>query len=257
MGSSWLELGSRNTDEGPQRRIVFTRNFAIGKFEVTLDQYAAFVQAAGYPTASDCYNDRVNHGTWAKDPSGTWRNPGFAQGGNHPVVCVTWDDAQAYVRWLNTKTTGGYRLPSEAEWEYAARAGTTTPWIWGWDGDGGCGYANQADSRASASYPTWTVSRCNDGVLNTAPAGSYKPNGFGLYDMIGNVLEWVNDCYSNTLEAVPANGSSNDIGACAGRVARGGGWTGFPRFLRSAQRTQLIPSYRNNSVGFRVARTLN
>src|SRR5262249_24973891 len=155
--------------------------FAVGRFEVTYAQYAAFARASGRADGGDCH---VITARWEKSPPATWRDPGYAPAGDHPVVCVSWDDAQAYLGWLNSRTGGGYRLPSEAEWEYAARAGTTTAFSWGADENAGCADANGADTAIHARYPRLVSSTCNDGAVGNAPVGSYRANAFGLHDMI-------------------------------------------------------------------------
>lgn len=254
MGSPASEA-SRDNDEGPQR-VTFARDFAVGRFEVTRGQYAAFVRATGRADGGDCFTVNAS-GSSEQTASATWRNPGFTQGEDHPVVCVSWEDARAYVAWLNTQTRGGYRLLSEAEWEYAARADTPTPFVWGSDANGGCAFANGADATARARYSTWSTSTCSDGALNTSAAGSYRANAFGLSDMIGNVWEGTQDCYAGSLDAVPSNGSANETGSCSDRVNRGGSWLSIPRYLRSAFRNGDSPSDRFDYMGFRVARTLN
>lgn len=255
MGSPSSE-SDRDSDEGPQHRVTLARPFAVSRFEVTRGQYGAFALTTGRTAGGNCFTDRDNNGSWEQDPNGTWRDPGFTQGEDHPVVCVSWEDAQAYVQWLNTQTRGGYRLLSEAEWEYVARAGTTSPFVWGSDQNGGCAYANGADATARARFPSWTTSTCNDGTLNTAAVGAYQRNAFGLHDMIGNVWEWTQDCYEGSLDSVPTNGSANETNACSSRVFRGGSWYCNPQYLRSANRDWYSPSYRDSGLGFRVARTL-
>ena len=177
--------------------------------------------------------------------------------GTLPVINVSWEDARAYAAWLSRKTGEGYRLLSEAEWEYAARAGTTSAYYWGADADSGCDYMNGADATAKSSNSEWTTVSCDDGYLNTAPAGSFKPNRFGLYDVTGNVWEWVEDCYENSYSAgQPSDGRAFTKSSCSSRVLRGGSWVYNPGGLRSALRGRLTPAYRNLSMGFRVARTL-
>lgn len=256
MGSPASETGRYN-DEGPQRNITIARSFAVQQTDVTRGQYAAFTRASGRPAGNNCYTDRAVHGTWAQDPNGTWRDPGFSQGEDHPVVCVSWDDAQAYVQWLNAKTRGGYRLLSEAEWEYAARAGTTSAYPWGSDGAQACAYANGSDATFHPSYPNLEVMTCNDGALYTSAVGTYQHNAFGLSDMTGNVWGWVEDCYEATLDTVPTDGSARETNKCSERVDRGGSWFDVSRGLRSANRDRHSPSLRYSDIGFRVARTLN
>jgi formylglycine-generating enzyme required for sulfatase activity len=235
----------------------------VGRLEVTRAQYAAFAAATGRDGASSCY---VWDGSeWKSDGNRNWRNPGFSQTGAHPAVCVSWEQAQSYVQWLSNQTGRSYRLLSEAEWEYAARAETTTPFIWGNDPNGGCAQANGADKAALRQLPAdWrsnftnflTYSSCDDGAGFTAPAGRYASNKFGLRDMIGNALEWTEDCYNETYIGAPSDGSAWRAGDCGRRVLRGGSWLYVARFLRSAFRVGKDPFYRSSHYGFRVARTL-
>jgi formylglycine-generating enzyme required for sulfatase activity len=144
IGSPPDEPGRRG-DEGPQKDIHIAQPFAISRYEVTRRQYEAFLEATGHPVSGNCMTDRRKPGTWALDPATNFHDPGFPQTGNHPAACVTWNDAQAYVAWLNGKIGGGYRLPSEAEWEYVARAGSTTAYPWGASIDHGCAHLNGYD----------------------------------------------------------------------------------------------------------------
>ena len=183
---------------------------------------------------------------------------GYSQVGDHPVVCVNWEDAQGYVDWLSGKTGEEYRLPSESEWEYAARGGTTTRRHWGDDPDDGCVYANGADRTAKRRFDAWTVADCTDGVVWTSPVGAFGGNTFGLYDMLGNVWERVEDCWHDDYDDAPRDGSAWTRGGdCGRRVLRGGAWSASPRNLRSANRLRNDAEFRSVSIGFRVARTLN
>jgi formylglycine-generating enzyme len=186
---------------------------------------------------------------------------------------VSYDDAQRYVQWLSRKTGKSYRLPTEAEWEYAARAGTTTARFWGDGRDQACNFANVADLTLAEAL-NWNkgnkniVFQCRDGYVYTAPVGSFRPNGFGLYDMLGNVYQWTEDCYQESYIGAPTDGSAVTSGECKFRVLRGGSWTGYPRFLRSAHRKRgyaadyripavgAVADHRIGDVGFRVGRTL-
>ena len=184
----------------------------------------------------------------------TGRNPGFSQTGSYPVVCVNWNDAKAYVAWLSKKTGKNYRLLSEAEWEYVARAGTTTRFHFG-DGETDlCGYANAAD-RSTSFF--WRNKSCSDGVgAKTAEVGRYKPNKFGLHDVHGNVYEWVEDCYVDSYRGASTDGKArSSTGRCGSRVLRGGSWYVKPLVLRSAYRNWYEPVDRYSNGGFRVART--
>jgi sulfatase modifying factor 1 len=172
-------------------------------------------------------------------------------------VCVSWADAQAYVRWLSRKTGKGYRLLSESEWEYAARAGTTTRRPWGDVAEAGCAHANIADATARRIVPGITLgTACDDGHAYTSPAGTYHANAFGLHDMLGNVWEWTADCWSESHVGAPADGSARMDGDCSYRVLRGGSWSNNSDGIRSAHRNGEALGTRFGGYGFRVARTL-
>jgi formylglycine-generating enzyme required for sulfatase activity len=219
MGSPANELG-RNDNEGPQHEVTVTQPFAASKFEVTFDEWDACV------AFGDCA--QVSDSSWGHS--------------TRPVINVTWHDAQQYVAWLSKMTGKAYRLLTEAEWEYAARAGTTTAYFWGDDigkGNANCaGCGSQWDSQ------------------QTAPTGSFAANPFGLHDMHGNVWEWVEDCYQRTYNGAPTAGSAWISDDCINRVVRGGSWIDRPLDLRSAYRGGYSPVTRDDSIGFRVGRTL-
>ena len=235
MGSPESEMG-RDDDEGPQHRVTIREAFAVGVYEVKRDEYGTFVAETGHVGGSGCY---VWTGSeWKRREGADWRSPGYAQTGRDPVVCVSWEDAQAYVRWLSRKTGEEYRLLSEAEWEYAARAGTTTRYSIG-----------DEITSSDANY--------GRNIGQTQPVGSYRANGFGLYDMHGNVWEWVRDCWNDSYAGAPNNGGSWERGDCSRRVLRGGSWFNYSRDLRSANRLSYRSGYRNFlDCGFLVARTL-
>ena len=169
------------------------------------------------------------------------------------MVCVNWHDAKAYAKWLSGKTGQDYRLLSESEWEYVARAGTETVRYWGhdWNNEQGCTYANVADRENNVSVHF----KCDDGFKFTAPVGHYQANGFGLYDVLGNVWEWGEDCWNDTYRNAPMDGSANTAGDCSHRVDRGGSWFDNPRNVRSAIRGRLDTGLRAGYLGFRVARS--
>ncbi|MCY4119752.1 MAG: SUMF1/EgtB/PvdO family nonheme iron enzyme, partial [Acidobacteria bacterium] len=244
-------------NERPRHRVTVD-GFALGVHEVTRDEYAAFVAATGRGSGDRCWALDADEGRWDWRSEASWRSPGYPQAGDHPVVCVNWEDAQAYVGWLSEETGEAYRLPSEAEWEYAARSGTTTRRHWGDDADDGCAYANGADRTAKRRFDNWTVADCTDGVVWTSPVGAYQPNAFGLHDALGNVWEWVEDCWHDDYDGAPRDGSAWTRGGdCGRRVLRGGSWVSYPRFLRSALRRRSDAENRSTTHGFRVARTLD
>lgn len=236
----------------PQRS-VNVKSFSAGKFEVTRGQYRAFAAATGR-SSDGCF-------LWAgtefeMDRTKDWRNPGHTQDDAHPAACVSWEDASAYVQWLSRKTGQAYRLLSEAEWEYAARAGTTTARYWGDDGNMACGYANLADFTTGAQVPgagNWYIANCNDRYAYTAPVGSFRANAFGLHDMLGNVEEWTQDCWNGNYHGAPSDGSAAATGDCALRAVRGGSWDDDPVGLRAAYRVGSPTIIRVHRRGFRVA----
>jgi formylglycine-generating enzyme required for sulfatase activity len=174
--------------EGLQHRVSIGYEFAVGSYEITRGEFAAFVNTTGHDAGNQCWTYEDGE---AKVRSGrNWRNVGYSQNDSHPVACVNWDDARAYVNWLSRKTGEDYRLLSEAEWEYVARAGTTMR-HWGDDRSNraGCGYANGADAALKRQFFEWTVMNCDDGSVYTSAVGRYEANEFKLHDMIGNVLE--------------------------------------------------------------------
>ncbi|MBF0530680.1 MAG: formylglycine-generating enzyme family protein, partial [Deltaproteobacteria bacterium] len=195
-----------------------------------------------------------NGAKWEKLSGIYWDNPGFSQTDSHPVTCVSWNDAREFITWLNrVEPQGRYRLPTEAEWEYAARGGTATSRHWGDEPDQAYLYGNVADQAAKRTFPQIHGHECDDGYVFTAPVGSFAPNQFGLYDMIGNVWEWCQDYhaeFSSSPVADPMGPSSGSY-----RVFRGGSWTSMPSDARSAARVGSEPDNRNNYLGFRLART--
>ncbi len=203
--------------EDPVREVSIAAPFALSAREVTFEDYDRFT-----------YPNKVDDRLWGR--------------GRRPVIMVSWDDAKAYAAWLSAETGAAYRLPSEAEWEYAARAGARTKYSWG-DEVG----RNRANCDGCGSQ--WDRRQ-------TAPAGSFAPNGFGLYDMHGNVSEWVEDCWNRSYAGAPSNGGAWLSGDCGERVLRGGSWFDIPRFLRTAYRLSYTTDSRDFHLGFRVARTL-
>ena len=250
MGSPPHEQGRLDV-EGPVHQVRIARPFAVGVYEVTVSEFGRFVEGTGHSTGDSCH-------LWTGKARGEmmqgfgWRNPGFEQGGDHPVACVNWDDARAYAQWLSRSTGERYRLLSEAEWEYAARAGAQTARWWGEGESGQCAHANGADAGAGFS---WGIG-CSDGHSRTAPVGSYRANAWGLHDVLGNVREWTEDCWNEGYAGAPGDGRAwTEQGNCSQRVLRGGSWDGEPMKLRSAIRSRNRVG-RGDDAGFRVARTL-
>ncbi|MBS3735453.1 MAG: SUMF1/EgtB/PvdO family nonheme iron enzyme [Phycisphaerae bacterium] len=244
----------RDDDEGPQRRVMLTKPFYVGAYEVTKVQFAQFVSDSGYKTTAEKQGWSYawkGGGGWGKIDGASWRKPGFAQGDDHPVVCVSHDDASAFCRWLSRKHGARVRLPSEAQWEYAARAGTRTVYPWGDDPDGGQGWANAADRTAKEKYSGWIVFNWSDGYVFTAPVGGFRSNGFGLHDTVGNVWEWCADWYQDSYEGLATEDPKGPKGGKHG-VQRGGSWCSFPWDCRSALRSWSLPVHRSGGIGFRV-----
>jgi formylglycine-generating enzyme required for sulfatase activity len=219
MGSPTTEKG-RYPIEGPQHKVTIAKAFAVSKFNVTFTDWDACVAVGGCRQIVEY---------------------GFGRG-SRPVVNVNWADAQQYVAWFSRMTGRRYRLLTEAEWEYAARAGSTSAYYWG-DSIG------RGNANCNGCGSEW------DG-RETSPSGSFKPNAFGLYDMHGNVWQWVEDCFAASYNDAPTDGSARTTGDCTRRVVRGGSWLDSPENLRAAVRAG-ITDVRNGSLGFRVARTLD
>lgn len=270
MGSPEGESG-RQENEGPQHTVRVDL-FSVGQTEVTVTQFRQFVQATGYKTDAErrvqvhafsgCHKD-------SPEASFHWRSPGWAVKDNEPVVCVSWNDSIAYTDWLNRISGKKYRLPTEAQWEYAARAGTNTSRHWGDDPNQACVYGNVSDQTTdpagnsrSSRYIYWH--QCTDGYWFVAPIAHYKPNAFGLYDMLGNAQEWTLDCYSaneyqrrkDSGQAWSALAVSTESEQCM-RVTRGGSSFASPMFVRSASRSLFGASLADNLTGFRLVRYIS
>jgi formylglycine-generating enzyme required for sulfatase activity len=255
MGSPSGEAG-RFDAEGPQHSVAIPGVFGVGKYEVTRGQFARFVSESGHSSAGGCY--AWTGSQWEQDASKGWRNPGYPQTDDDPVVCVSWEDAKAYTQWLTRKAGKAYRMLTEAEWEYAARAGSQASRPWGDNPSDACRYANVADASARSGVPGtggWTFHDCNDGRAYTAPVGSYQANAFGLHDMIGNAWEWTEDCWNSKYAGAPSEGNAWTSGECGLRVLRGGSWFDYPQGTRSAYRGRSSAGGRYGYNGFRLART--
>jgi formylglycine-generating enzyme required for sulfatase activity len=257
MGSPTDELGHLEV-EGVPRRVIIPKSFAIGKFEVTVDQFSAFVADTGMTAGNLCRQIAAfsrSPVVWGP-PEASFRNPGFEVMGSQPVVCVSWHDAQAYVAWLRRRTGKPYRLPTEAEWEYAARAGTNTSYSFGDDVTELCGYARFAD--LSSRYTWHDACRSDTTTYGPLPVGSLKPNPWGLFDMHGNAWEWVEDCWTSTAAEIPTDGSAFvRPGNCEMGVVRGGSFAAGSRRVRSAVRQPVPIATHNFNDGFRVALPLS
>ena len=231
---------------------VKVRAFRMSQYDVTVAQFARFVNATGYRTnaekdtggLSGCY---IEYAPGRSDyrAGSSWRNPGFHQQDSDPVVCVSWNDANAYAQWLSRVGGKHFRLPSEAEWEYAARAGSTTPFDWG--------------ATASHDQANYGSEQCCAGAAsgrdrwrNTSPAGSFPPNRFGLFDMAGNVRLWTADCVNEDYEGAPSSAAPRTDGDCELRVIRNGAWIDPPQRLRVSARDSADAVERLDVLGFRL-----
>jgi len=242
-------------NEHPRHRVRFTKGFHMAATEVTRGHFARFVAATGYRTQAETSNGalKLTGKRWKMDANTNWRNPGFAQTDDHPVVCMTWNDATAFCRWLGLQENAEYRLPTESEWEYACRAGGRSIFPWGDSNDAGKGWANAADLALKRKFGPSPVPLFNwdDGHVFTAPVGSYQSNAWALHDMIGNVWEWCSDRYGD----YPEGNVTDPIGPAIGRYRnlRGGSWDSGPRRCRSASRGSFEPgNHRDGNYGFRV-----
>ncbi|MCE9531688.1 MAG: formylglycine-generating enzyme family protein [Planctomycetes bacterium] len=240
MGSAENEPGRESQEV--QHAVEITKGFYLGKHEVTVGQFKQFVMDTNYQTDGE----RDGKGAYGINEAGkieemhakfTWKSPGFEQTDDHPVVDVSWNDAKAFSKWLSEKEEKTYRLPTEAEWEYACRAGTKTAYAHGEAPEGLATMGNGADATARAKYPGWSIGiKAKDGYTFTAPVGQFKANAFGLHDMHGNVWEWCEDWYEPN--SYPKENQIDPTGPTTGKakVQRGGGWSSDAKRLRSAAR---------------------
>ena len=246
MGSPESEAG-RAGDE--HQHWVCIEDFSLARYETTRGEYAAFVRATEHRTSGPCRT--LERDAWTGRGDRNWQEPGYEQADTHPVACVSLADALAFAGWISEVTGRRYRLPSEAEWEYAARAGTENSRYWGDDPADACAYANVGDRTLKGHYTEWkwTIHHCRDAQVHTLPVGGYRANGYGLHDMLGNVWEWTCSAYDEHYQ-----GSEKRCGAGSGPgVVRGGSWSNSPRWVRSAGRFPNAPEARLDIVGFRLA----
>ena len=260
------------SDEAPVHRVRITRPFEMSRHEITVGQFRAFLQRSGhvpesiadstggygYNAAYDPSTTRRGDAFEGRLPQYSWENPGFAQGNDHPVVNVTWNDAVALARWLTVQEGRVYRLPTEAEWEYACRAGGTDRYQHGNDPAGLIAVGNTFDADAAAHWPAWRDRALpgRDGHAFTAPAGSFAPNAFGLFDMHGNVWEWVSDWHGDDYYARSPTDDPSGPSDGAVKVRRGGSWHTWPLYARCAFRNWNTPETRYTLVGIRLVREL-
>lgn len=262
----FLELG----DEAPRHRVRITKPFYMGRHEVTVGQFRRFLEASGYRPESEAdgtggygYNPAYDPATSlrrdafeGRNPKYSWRNPGFAQTDDHPVVNVTWNDAMAMCKWLTATEGRTYRLPTEAEWEYAARAGTTTRYHTGDAPETLLKAANVFDADARPNWEKWTAFALagRDGYAFTSPVGSFAPNAFGLHDVHGNVWEWTADWHDDHYYARSPVDDPKGPDSGSVRVRRGGSWHTWAFYARSSYRNWNAPETRYTLVGMRLVR---
>lgn len=238
--------GEGHEGERPQHEVKITKPFAVSRFVVTRGEFSTFVSETDHDLSDGAHIYEGDRCEWREGRS--FRNPGFAQDERHPVVCVNWYDAQAYIKWLKAKTGKDYRLLSEAEWEYVARAGTVTQFWWG--------------ASLSTDQANYNGDHSLDGGSKyefrgkTVPVDRFQPNPWGLYQVHGNVAEWLEDCWNDNYDGAPTDGSAWTTGNCEYRVCRGGCFVSWPDRLRLAERGRIEPHFRMYYAGFRVARTL-
>lgn len=232
-------------DELPAHAVKVSK-FYLAKYEVTRGEFERFVKSTRYVTDSEKGNSKLKCGSgMANKPANiSWRNPGFPQTDGHPVVCISFNDAKKYIAWLSKQDKKQYRLPSEAEWEYSARAGSTTEFSFGNSENQLCRYGNHT------KHPDLS---CGDRYRFTAPVGKLMPNKLGLHDIHGNAREWTQDCWNSNYFNAPKNGKAWKTGNCKAHPVRGGGWLGYPIVSRSAFRSGSYGSAIN--LGFRLAYT--
>lgn len=261
MGATKEEFDSNDKDkyklmylgETPRHQVE-VKSFGLAKFDVTKQQFAEFVNETKFETQGcEIFN---GNNSWF-DKKADWRDPGFKQTEQDPVVCVSWNDAQKYVAWINSKIPhkkyGNYRLPTEAEWEYATRAGTSTAMYWGNARSEQCKYENARDLSARKLNPDAIYANCDDKYVETAPVGSFQPNPWGFFDMLGNVHKWVSDCSDFGYAHVLSAGVDMTSPDCPIRAMRGASWATIPMGVRSANRAGNKSDARTNSLGFRLA----
>ncbi len=275
LPSGTFQMGAGSDDEkgfveeGPRHQVRIW-SFSISKFDVTRGEWKTFVDATSRPASIGCAYSGLPKEERSK---ASWQYLGFPQDDRHPVVCVTFQDALDYSNWLSKKTGHTYRLLSEAEWEYAARAGTTTAFPWG------ATASHEFANYGGEDSPGPGLAQGRDAWVGTSPVGSFPGNAFGLYDMNGNVMQWVEDCFSNGYSHVSSDGSAfladepvaamagdlagmNGTTACSYRMLRGGDWGDPPSMIRSAFRNfapspgETLATYRSAGLGIRVARDL-
>ena len=252
----------RNHDEDDQvgpggaQVNVSVPSFALGIYEVTNRQFGEFIRQTGHEMRTGCVAFARREGRWERYPDASWNNTGRPFDNDLPVTCIDWDAANAYMEWLSNIAGLTYRLPTESEFEYARRAGSADTYHFGSDPELLCRYGNVPDAEYGSAAPGRAALKCSDGYWDLAPVGQFEPNSFGLYDMTGNVWEWLADCYEKSYANAPTDGSALITEKCEARSIRGGSRGYDLSSLRSADRSDDPPDALYDGIGFRVARDL-
>lgn len=263
MGSA---LGEPDRNELPLRPITIGYSFLVATHSVTNAEFGKFIDATGYKPATDCIlfvpeaRDFPSGAGYRKVPGSNWKDPGYGRppAPNEPVVCVDWKDAKAYVSWLSKTVGKPYRLLSEAEFEHAANPDAKRPYPWGDDPEQACKLANLYDASAAVPNTPWAATKCSDGFKGVAPVGSFPPNKFGLYDIIGNTWQWAEDCHILPRPAEPSNGRPVQAeGECPKRAVKGGSWATTVTRLRPQFRGRDPENQVSGLFGLRIARDLD
>ena len=258
-GCFQMESTDGKSDEKPAHEVCVD-DFYMGKYEVTVGQWRKFIRDTSYKTEAEknsagwvgCYSYKKGDDKKWRDGR-DWNNPGFFQSASQPVVCVSYNDVTAFIRWLNRQDGNRYRLPTEAEWEYAARGRTSSSRYWGDDPGATCSFANVQDKRSHDGLKWTNGFDCNDGYFFSAPVGRLKANKFGLYDMLGNVYEWCSDIYDPVYFSVTPRNKPQGLSPGSLRVIRGGSWrSSNPAEVSAAFHVRLKSAYRSDALGFRL-----
>ncbi|QGN55857.1 SUMF1/EgtB/PvdO family nonheme iron enzyme [Novosphingobium sp. Gsoil 351] len=248
--------------EQPARAVAIERGFAIGRTEVTRGQFARFAAETGWKPDGPCsfLPDGIG-GRWTADAAHDWRHPGFAQTDDHPVVCVNLADATAYAAWLSRRTGRSFRLPSNTEWEYAARAGIRAAAPWEASAANPCAFGNLSDRSRAFAHNRGAIDpalyfACDAGFVGTAPVASFQPNAWGLHDVLGNVWEWTLDCLNADQSGAPQTSAPRTTGDCRSHIDRGSSWVNSPKYVRFAAQHPDLVEARTSVLGFRLVEDL-
>lgn len=230
--------------------------FALGTHEVTNREFGRFVDKTGYEMRVGCIAYARRDGSWSRFPNATWNNTARPFNEDFPATCIDWHAANAYIKWLSDLSGQPFRLPTESEFEHARRAGSASAYHFGSDPVQSCRYGNVPDADYGSAAPGRPALKCSDGYWDLAAVGQFEPNAFGIYDITGNIWEWLSDCYEKSYANAPTDGSALLSGDCEARSIRGGSWGYDLSSLRSADRSDDPPDALYDGIGFRIARDL-